>query len=963
MIVKSSTANTQPGVALPSLYVLKALFVANPCVSDWRSAKRTRLKGVFGACGRNSAMSGRTLTKRPFLSGSCDAQGESWDGGLLYSTWFLGYTVGMDSKTLAILEYGRVRSEIGGYCMSAEGRDFVCGTEPSAVFEEVHRKKQLSFEWMCCLESSRPPVLAGWQPCRHLFQALLVEGAALGAEDAFALGQFCLSVRGLKSGIAALQGSLSIPLMAEIADRMPDLGAAEQEIFRVLDPSGQIRDLPQIRAIRSSIAQIRRDIELLMKKYTSDAQLRDALQSPLPTIRGDRQVLAVKANFKGRVRGIVHEVSQTGQTLYIEPDDVVRRNNEVIQEQQRLVQEIRRILRDLTGKLMPFYDAFCACHGLMLPLDAGRAAAKWGVENGCLCAQDCAGGSASKARPLALIKARHPLLGAQAVPIDIVFLPEKRVLIITGPNTGGKTVSLKTVGLFAAMNQSGFPLPAAEGTMLPVFDDIFADIGDEQSLDQSLSTFSAHIKNIARIAGAVSEKTLVLLDELGSGTDPEEGGAIAMAVLDYLIEKGSLVISTTHHGILKNYGYTHASCVNASVDFNESTLSPTYHILMGIPGESHALEIARRNGLLDCITERAREYIVSEQADVSALIKGLIAKHEELFVLEREQRVRDERTSEKMRLIEARELQLRQRELALREQGHRESAEFLAQSRRDLENLVRELREGEITREKTLKVKKFSSDAAELLERQKADLLHEREAALELERAIESREREKQRAKMQQSRLEREQMKKKLRMEAELEQYAAIPLYNARQQAQGERLEYPKALASGLDVFFGRDAKRGTLVRRDKKGTWIVQAGSLKLSVKEKDISLAPVQQKNASVSVEMASDAAEARAAVGSARAAGAASDAGMAASHNTPVYELRLLGMRFEEAVQSLERQLDLAVLSGLKGFCIIHGKGSGVLQHGVHEYLKNRAEVDQFYFARPEDGGTGKTYVVMK
>ena len=386
---------------------------------------------------------------------------------------------------------------------------------------------------------------------------------------------------------------------------------------------------------------------------------------------------------------------------------------------------IARILKELTARLSPSSESLADSLSRMVFLDGIGAAARWGRDWRCVFAEDIphqdlgAGESADSGEEsvsrLRLRQARHPLLGSRAVPIDLVLTPGGRVLIITGPNTGGKTVSLKTVALFALLNQSGWPVPAAETTALPIFDFIGCDIGDEQSLDQSLSTFSGHMKNVAGILASATEKSLVLLDELASGTDPQEGSAIAMAVLDSLLERGSVVLATTHHGVLKNYGYTHPSCVNASVDFDENTLSPTYRILMGVPGESHALDIAKRNGLDPAVVAAARGYLASERADVSALIKGLTAKHEELARFEKDKRAEERDLREKRRKTDLRELQLRQKEVELREQGYRRLDRLFDESRKQLENLVREIREGELTREKTLRITSYNVCYTKLL--------------------------------------------------------------------------------------------------------------------------------------------------------------------------------------------------------------------------------------------------------
>ncbi|MDR1748323.1 MAG: endonuclease MutS2 [Spirochaetaceae bacterium] len=815
----------------------------------------------------------------------------------------------MDDRTLHILDYYRIRDAIAGCCMSEEGAARLRERLPLTDIEEISRLKALGSQWTALIQSGKPSSVQGWPPVSGFFPVLRVEGTALSAEELFSLGLFCRSVSGLRSVLLRTtegqRGGITEPdisLLAEEAATLPDLAAAEAAIFRVLDSSGQMRDLPELRAIRESIARIRRDIDALVRRYTVDDSLRSALQSDVPALRNGRQVLAVRSGFRGRIKGIVHEVSRTGQTLYVEPEDVVARNNDLVQEERRLSIEIQRILRELTAQLKPMGTELASAHEKMVFLDMIYAAARWGIRHSAVFAAQ---------GPFRLVQARHPLLGEQAVPIDLQLLPDCRALIITGPNTGGKTVSLKTAALFALLNQSGFPVPAAEPTSFPVFDSVFADIGDEQSLDQSLSTFSGHMKNISGMLRSATGESLVLLDELGSGTDPLEGSAIAMAVLDSLLERGSLVFVTTHHGALKNYGYTHGGCVNASVDFDADTLSPTYRILMGIPGESHALDIAKRSGLDPAVAVRAESYLVNEQADVSALIRGLTEKHEQMILFEQERKAEQRYLAEQRRKADLKELRLRQKELELREQGYRKTGVFLDESRSFLENLVRELREGEITREKTLKVKEFLAGLAAEVDAEKESLRHAREELEELKQAERAEEAQKQ----------------------------AAALADASVGA-ADALGFVPGAEVKLAGFAGSAGRRGTLIREEKRGSWVVAVGDIRMTIKEREMTVVPSSLPKPSLSVDL--------------------SDRG---GEDVPRFELDLRGMRFDEARKALERQLDLAAIKGLHEFSIIHGKGNGVLQQGVRDYLNAYPGIGEFHFARPEDGGSGKTIVQLR
>ena len=908
----------------------------------------------------------------------------------------------MDTNTLELLDYFRIRDTVAGYCMSEEGSAALKERLPSVYAEIIEKNKTEGREWFSYISSSEAQALSGWPAVKPLFKKLGVEGLVLELEEVYALWRFCKCSAQTKQALTPVEGvkrKVETPALSAIAAEIPTLFAPENDISRIIDESGQMRDLPELRAIRSSIQKLHGEINALIRSFTSSSDYKDVLQSDVPVLRSDRQVLAVKASQKNRIKGIIHEVSQTGQTVFIEPDAVVQKNNALVQEEFRLSQEVRRILKSLTFELGQYRADFEKAHELMIRLDCAYGAARWGVETDGIFAasltQPDAEDASTEAAPQAgsaqnantaeaaetapsatsrskatfsspvLVKARHPLLGARAVPITVEFSRDAnggrghRVLIITGPNTGGKTVTLKTVALFCLLNQSGFPVPAAEGTALPVFTDVFADIGDEQSLDESLSTFSGHMKNIARILDNADENTLVLLDELGSGTDPQEGGAIAMAVLDELIKRDSFVLVTTHHGILKNYGYTHPSCTNASVEFDTTTLAPTYRIHMGIPGESHALDIARRNGIPSAIMDAAQAYISNNQADISALIKGLNEKHTELARLEKEFRSKERRISDKWRRVDLKELRLRQDEMNLREQGYRRSAEFLDENRRMLENLVRELREGEITREKTLKVKETIANLSEAVDAERAAIRKEQDAIEEFRRKVVQNELEAEEKEVSGEASALNAKEKRIRKQAGLtdDDLSAQKSPTAKKEPD---------FAPGIDVLLKGGRQTGVIVSKAKKGSWVVQVGSLKMTMQEKDLTIAPNQSKPV-VSVEVAPD----DRVYGAGASSGAASRPEVSAdgravfaasSAERPKFELRLLGMRYEEAVKALEHQLDLCAINNFKEFSVIHGKGNGILQEAVQKYLSEYSGVKEFHFAKPEDGGTGKTYVTL-
>jgi DNA mismatch repair protein MutS2 len=818
-----------------------------------------------------------------------------------------------DERTLKLLEFARIREDVAGYCLSEEGKSALAGALPLLDADEIVALKAKVGALLGLFQEGREPPSLSFPDISRAAKAAAKGGASLEQEELFSMGLWAESYAAFVSFMKSAQERGPSLGLAEA----PDLAPVSRVIFRVLNKDGSIRDLPELRDARSRISRLNRDIAAITDSYYKDEGLKSMLQSDEPTLRDGRTVLPVRANYRARIKGIVHEVSATGQTVFIEPEDLVLKNNELVQEEARYRQELLRILRDATAKLLEHAAAIDRARDLVAELDGIYARARHARVGGLTLARDLASG-------FTLRRARHPILGSKAVPIDVELPEGTRTLIVTGPNTGGKTVTLKTIGLLALMNQFGLALPAAPETGFACFDSVFADIGDEQSIDQSLSTFSGHIRVIGGIVERATDRSLVLLDELGSGTDPEEGCAVAMSLLDAFIERGCLTVLTTHHGILKNYGYSRPACLNASMDFDASSLSPTYRILMGVPGESRALDIASKNGLPPAIVSGARKYLAEERADVSELIKGLTLKHRELEDIETDRRKRLREAMEAQRKADLSGLRARQKELELRERGVSELRKLLSESRKTLENLVKDIREGELTSEKTKGVKDFLSELAREV--------GEEEDRLESQRS---------------ERAEAENLASEDPVDAASgEAGIASPRVGARgEDGRREKGAAPEKLLveEGAQVLIGTARKRGTVVRKAKKGYWVVETDSMRLTVAESE--LLPVREAapaKLSVQVELAP-----RGEGGSARA----------------VFELDLRGFRLAEALDAVEKQVDAAGLQNLSLFQILHGTGEGVLGKGIQDYLRNHPGVAEYHFARPEEGGYGKTIVRMK
>ena len=812
----------------------------------------------------------------------------------------------MTPHTLEVLEFFRIAELIAGYCKSQEARERCLQKRPLHDAAAIAVAKELGRDILSFLQVDEPLPIKTLPPLEGVLKQLHTAGVCLTIEELYAAGLLALQVDELKAWSVKQKRAESAACV--LIESMPSLPQTAQAVFSFIDKNGALRDIPSLTAIQKKMQRIEADIEKTMRSYCTDESTKGMLQTPAPVLRNGRQVIAVRSNFKGRIKGIIHEYSQSGQSFYLEPEGIVLRNNELMRAQAEYEQELHRLLMSISAKLAEEAHALEQAYALVLELDCAAAAARWAyTENGVFVPDT------GNAQYFYLQAARHPLLGAAAIPIDLTLTAEERILIITGPNTGGKTVSLKTAALFVLLNQTGWPVLAGEETRLPVFRYVGCAIGDEQSLDRSLSTFSAYMRTVGELLEAADEESLILLDELGSGTDPQEGGALAMAILDELVARRSRVLVTSHHGVLKNYAYRKSGCVNASVSFDEATLRPSYRILMGIPGESRAVDIAEKNGLSPAVICAARAYMADSSADAAALIKGLMEKHTQLAVFEREKEKAEKALKEKQRRFDLNALKLRQKELLLRSQGYKRLNDLFEQKRNEIENLVREIQEGELTHEKTSKLKQFFADFGKMLAEEQTDIRNEQDELSAAQQAIRNQ--------------EQEQGKSSNGMSANGVPAAGAPIN--------------ETLAESMEVFIPHLHRRGVIIRKEKKN-WLVAVDTVKMTCPADKLepltpSAAPLRAPQVVVEAELHQE--------------------------SRPEFELRLLGMRLDEAEKHLQNQLDLAVMHNMQEFSIVHGKGNGVLQTMVHEKLAAAPYIAEFFFARPEHGGTGKTIVRLR
>ncbi len=527
----------------------------------------------------------------------------------------------MNDHTEAVLDYPLMRNALQAYAVTPMGKRFAAQLHPHADATVLHVQLRETSEMAAALAVGADPPLAPVVDLRSYLEAAQIGGFYLEGLQFLEVAQ-CLEVLQRLRRYGQVE-SQRLPLLSRRLARLSDFNILLREIRTALDEKGAMRDhaSPALQDIRQRLRRVRdrvhRTLHDLMTTYSS------VVQDPVVTIRNERFVVPLKTDFRQALRGIVHGESASGATVYVEPAGVVELNNQLLHIQAEEEREVRQILRQLTERLAAQSVAIEQALGLLGEVDLI-------VAKGRLSRQMQGTAPQFTSRPeLRLRGARHPLLPA-AVPIDISLGPDDRTLVITGPNTGGKTAALKTVGLLVLMAQSGLHIPVQADSVLPLFTEVFVDLGDEQSLQQNLSTFSAHLANIRTMMAQVSTHSLVLLDELGAGTDPMEGGPLGVAILEYFHNSGAMTLATTHHSVIKAYATAMPEVACAAVDFDLETLQPRYQLLYGLPGRSKAFTIAQQLGLPVQVIARAEQEAGLTQLRSEQLLARLEAERQTL---------------------------------------------------------------------------------------------------------------------------------------------------------------------------------------------------------------------------------------------------------------------------------------------------------------------------------------------
>jgi DNA mismatch repair protein MutS2 len=604
----------------------------------------------------------------------------------------------MNTHALGVLEFGAALELVAGFASSSLGARRVREAQPQSDRAWIEREHARVSAMRSMTDGD-----ARWRPQQvfdiaHSLSRLRVEGASLSALDLLAVRNFLrasrLTAESFKGDKIA---AVAIAMIRHEIDALVIALKEEKSLESAIDDDGNVRDeaSPALRRIRREMRGAQGEIVRMLERIVARLDSRFQVPDMSVSVRNGRFVIPVRREGRSAVGGIVHDTSSTGGTLFVEPPAAVEAGNRIRELESEESEEIERILAELTESIRPRREDLAASFEAMVVLDSLYARAQFAVKLRCGTIEFSAAEEGFN-----IIGGRHPLLIAQGisvVPFDLHLTPDERTLLISGPNTGGKTVLLKSLGLFAAMAQSGIPVPVSNESRLAIFDDVYADVGDEQSISSSLSTFSAHLKNLAEVLRSATSASLVLIDELGSGTDPVEGAALGGAILEALTRRGSLSIATTHLGALKELATEVDGVVNASLQFDSVALAPTYRLIKGIPGRSYGLSIARRLALPEDVLQSAEARLPTGERDVNALLAELESREQRLAEREKEASVIAEDVKARARRVAERESAVRERERSAERDARREARRLLLDARAEVDKTIRDLKESAAT--------------------------------------------------------------------------------------------------------------------------------------------------------------------------------------------------------------------------------------------------------------------------
>lgn len=791
----------------------------------------------------------------------------------------------MNQKTLNKLEFDKIISLLEEQASSTRGCQLCRNLKPTADLEQINTWQEQTGAAFTRIVRKGRISLSDAFPVGEALKRLEI-GGTLGSGELLRIGRLLKTAARAKSyGRHDNQEDLA-DCLDPFFEQLEPLTPLASEIERCIIEEDEISS-----EASAALKRIRRNIELLNDKVHASlnslvsGSLRTYLQDPIITMRGDRYCIPVKAEYRGQVKGLIHDQSSKGSTLFIEPMAVVKLNNDLKELYAKEQEEIQVILTRLSEDTAQYLEEIQNNYRLLTELDF-------------ILARGALALSMNASRPLLnkegrirIREGRHPLLDPRkVVPVSVTLGEDFTLLIITGPNTGGKTVCLKTVGLFTLMGQAGLHIPAGERSELAVFEQVFADIGDEQSIEQSLSTFSSHMTNIVSFLQDVDERSLVLFDELGAGTDPTEGAALAIAILSHLHKRGIRAMATTHYSELKVYALTASGVENACCEFDVESLKPTYRLLIGIPGKSNAFAISGKLGLPDYIIEDAKQHLTEQDASFEDLLTDLETSKR---TIEKEQQAIEVYKRE----VEALKTQAREKQQKMEEQKER----ILRQANEKAGNILREAKE--LADETIKNFRKFGKENI---------------SAAEMEK-------------------ERERLRLKMKETAAADTLPAPKPKKAYKPGDFKLGESVRVLSMNLT---------GTINSvPDSRGNVTVQMGILRSQVNISDLEILEEPSEYTAKNMRQTSK-------------------GRLKMSKSLSVRpEINLLGKTVDEAVSELDKYLDDAILSHLDTVRVVHGKGTGALRKGIHQYLRRQKHVKSYRLGEFGEGDAGVTIVELK
>ncbi|MGI1660282.1 MAG: endonuclease MutS2 [Desulfitobacterium sp.] len=787
----------------------------------------------------------------------------------------------IEERVIRKLDFDKILEGLARLCLLPRARELAEDMKPYAHLDLVREALEETGEGKSILRVNPLFSVRGAKEIRPLLERCL-RGGTLTPDELLQIRDTLKATRYVKQSLS--EGKVETPRLKGIMENVILPKGIEEEISRCITEDGQVADQasPLLMELRRGVGRLQSRIRETLEGIIRNPAYQKILQDPIITQRSERYVVPVKQEYRQSFQGIVHDQSASGATLFIEPMTVVNLGNElreVILKEQR---EVQRILLLLSARVEGEAESIAEAHEALARVDFILAKAHLSEE------MNAGAPILTDKQEISLIQARHPLLTGKVVPLTIELGTRFDTVVVTGPNTGGKTVALKTIGLLAAMTQCGLHIPAESDSRVGVFTQIFADIGDEQSVEQSLSTFSGHMRNIVEIVQKADKRSLILLDEVGAGTDPTEGSALAMAIIAELHERGSRIVATTHYGALKNFAYNTPRVENASVEFDSETLRPTYRLLIGIPGKSNAFYIAGRLGLPEEVLVRARTFVTEREMQVADLIENLEDTQREIDFEKR--RAREER-----QLIEIESLGLKEKSQKLED----EYQELMAKAKDQATEIVREARR----------------EADRLIDDLKLALKEDRKDQQAVERA-------------------RQGIRK-------LSNKVGTP----DSQPKTSNGVNPEEIKLGQMVYMTKLRQKGQVLKLpNSSGEILVQAGVIKLNVPISEIRLEKEERPT---------------------RSTRSVNSQGRGEMKKTETIrtEIDLRGMMVEEASFELDKYLDDAVLTGVGQVYVIHGKGTGALRNGIHEFLRGHHHVKSFRIGQHGEGDLGVTVVELR